>query len=97
MPSRIQIKLVVLALAALSPLIILADRLVPKRPDLWVFGLGRPNQRHGNAQNVWHGIPLKGVLYTGWDDLATYTYTDAGAAERTIDRILGVPEPDHVI
>ncbi|MBE0418177.1 MAG: hypothetical protein IBX63_10470, partial [Coriobacteriia bacterium] len=139
MPHRIRTKLVVWSLAALSPLVFLVDRFVPKRSDLWVFGLGRPNQWHGNAQAIYaavrdradvdavvvarrvvpdsldptrdqvrvgwhtlgallragvivvhhgggdlpfagitprgrrivyvgHGIPLKGILYTGWDE-----------------------------
>lgn len=167
MTRRLRTKLVVVSVALLSPLVFLLDHIVPKRRQLWVFGLGRPGQWHGNAQavyeavrdradvhavvvarrilppaldherdrtaigwrtlwpllragvivvhhgssdipfggitrhgriivNVWHGIPLKGILYTGWNDIDKRTahmltrrtrFNSAVIASSTTDRL----------
>jgi CDP-glycerol glycerophosphotransferase (TagB/SpsB family) len=166
-PHHIRTKLVIWALAALSPLVFLIDRMVPKRRNLWVFGLGRPNQWHGNAQavyeavrdrpdieavvaarrvvpesldasrdriligvrslpallragviivhhgrgdlpftgisphrrsivNVWHGIPLKGILYTGWNDLGRRAMREVRTYARFFSSVIASSDVDRL-
>lgn len=166
-PHRIRTRLVVWGVAALSPLVFLADRVVPKRRELWVFGLGRPNQWHGNAQavyeavrdrpdieavvvtrrtipdsldpqrdrvlvgwrtlplllragtivvhhgrgdlpftgitprgrrivNVWHGIPLKGILYTGWNEMNRGTARDLRIRTRFFSSVIASSDIDRL-
>jgi CDP-glycerol glycerophosphotransferase len=160
-------KLATWSIVLLSPVVMVLDRLIPKQPDLWVFGVGRPTQWHGNPQavyeavrhrpdvravvvagrvypaaldpdhdmivsgwrslwrllragviivhhgkadipfagitcnrrlvvNLWHGIPLKGVLYTGWNDIkgqrartlnAEVRFNSAFIASSAVDRL----------
>lgn len=167
MPRRLRTQLTTWSIALLSPVIFLLDRLIPKQPDLWVFGVGRPTQWHGNPQavyeavrdrpdvravvaarrvhptsldperdrvltgwhtlwpllragvivvhhgkadipfagitrkdrlivNLWHGIPLKGILHTGWNTLsrrqartlsAQARFDSAVIASSAIDRL----------
>jgi len=160
-------QLAVWLIALLSPFVFLLDRLVPKRRDLWVFGLGRAHQWHGNAQavyeavrddadvktvvvarrtlpasldpardcvrlgwrtlpsllragviivhhgrgdlpftgitprgrlvvNLWHGVPLKGILYTGWNDLDRRTAHDLGVRTRFFSAVIASSAVDRL-